>query len=170
MAYEVVVKDIKEMTVATVRAKTTLNKVAEKAKQLMAEVGEYLDAQGIKPTGLGFGVYYETGAVVVDMEVGYPVDTVVEGTDRVKSNTLPAVKAATTIYEGPHQAMPEAHRAVHGWMHDHDVPAAEAPAREVFITDLRELADGEDCKAESQWPVNMPPSRAERRREARSSS
>ena len=167
MGYDVRVKEFKEQTFAAVRAKTTINKVAEKAKQLMTEIGEYLDAQGIKPTGPGFSVYYEVGAIVVDMEVGYPVDTIVEGNERVHSGTLPAVKAATTIYEGPHQEMPAAHRAVHAWMHDNNVPAAEAPAREVFLTDLRELADGEDCRAESVWPVEMPPSRAERRREAR---
>jgi hypothetical protein len=38
---------------------------------------------------------------------------------------------------------------------------------EVSQSELRELAEGEDCKAESVWPIEVQPSRAERRREAR---
>ncbi len=55
-------------------------------------------------------------------------------------------------------------KSVHTWMHENNVNAAEEPAREVYLTDLRELKEGEDCKAESVWPVEVPPSRAERRR------
>jgi effector-binding domain-containing protein len=166
MAYDISIKEIKPQRFAGVRAKTTINKVTEKVTQLLGETAEYLEAQGVKPTGPGFGVYYEVGAVVVDVEVGYPIDAEVEGNDRVHSGELPGVKAAVATYEGPHNEMPEAHRAVHMWMHENDVKASEQPAREVYITDLRNLQDGENCKAESVWPVMVPPTRAERRRAA----
>ena len=110
------------------------------------------------------------GAVVVDVEVGYPVDVEVEGNERVHGSELPGVSAATTIYEGPHNNMPDAHRAVHNWMHENEVSASEQPAREVYLTDLRKLTDGQDCTAESVWPIIVPPTRAERRREARAKS
>jgi effector-binding domain-containing protein len=164
MAYDISIKEIKPQRFAGVRAKTTINKVTEKVTQLLSETAEYLESQGVKPTGPGFGVYYEVGAVVVDVEVGYPIDGEVDGNDRVHSGELPGVKAAGANYEGPHNAMPDAHRAVHMWMHENDVKASEEPAREVYITDLRNLKDGEDCKAESVWPVTIPPTRAERRR------
>ena len=167
MAYDITVKDIKAQKVAAVRAKTTINKVTEKVTQLLNETKDYLDSVGVKPTGPGFAVYYEVGAVVVDVEVGYPIGVEVEGNDRVKFGELPATKAAVASYAGPHQEIPEAHRAVHMWMHEQDVKASELPAREVFLTDLRELEPGAECKAESVWPIMTQPSRAERRREAR---
>ena len=167
MAYDITTRDIKQQRYAGVRAKTTINKVTEKVTQLLNETAEYLDSQGVKPTGPGFAVYYEVGAVVVDVEVGYPIDLAVEGNDRVKCGELPAVKAAVTTYVGPHKDMPEAHRAVHMWMHEKDVKASEQPAREVFVTDLRELEPGAECRAESVWPIMTQPSRAERRREQR---
>ena len=164
MAYDIAIREIKPQRMAAVRAKTTINKVTEKVTQLLGETADYLESQGVKPTGPGFGVYYEVGAVVVDVEVGYPIDGEIEGNDRVHSGELPGVKAAVATYEGPHNEMPEAHRAVHMWMHENDVKASEQPAREVYITDLRDLKDGENCTAESVWPVMVPPTRAERRR------
>lgn len=167
MAYDIVTKEIKAQRIAAVRAKTTINKVTEKVTQLLGETAEYLESQNIKPTGPGFGVYYEVGAVVVDVQVGYPVDEEIEGNDRVLGGELPPVTAAVATYEGPHKEMPDAHRAVHMWMHENDVKAAVEPAREVYLTDLRDLKEGEDCKAESVWPIEVQPSRAERRRESR---
>ena len=164
MAYDVEIREFKPQRMAAVRAKTTINKVTEKVVQLLGETAEYLQSQGVEPTGPGFGVYYEVGSVVVDVEAGYPVDVKVKGNDRVHAGELPAVKAAVASYEGPHGKMPEAHRAVHGWMHENDVKASGEPPREIYLTDLRGLAEGQDCTAESVWPVEVEPSRAERRR------
>ena len=167
MAYDIKVREVRPQQYAGVRAKTTINKVTEKVTQLLNETAEYLESQGAKPTGPGFAVYYEVGAVVVDVEVGYPIDRDVEPGERVKVGELPAVKAAVTTYVGPHKEMPDAHRAVHMWMHENDVKASEQPAREVFLTDLRTLQPGAECTAESVWPIMTSPSRAERRRERR---
>ena len=167
MAYDIKIKEVQPQLYAGVRAKTTINKVTEKVTQLLGETADYLETQGVKPAGPGFAVYYEVGAVVVDVEVGYPIDKEVKETDRVKCAELPGVKAAVTTYTGPHKEMPDAHRAVHMWMHENDVKASEQPAREVFLTDLRELEAGAECNAESVWPIIAQPTRAERRREQR---
>ena len=167
MAYDIETKQIKGHRYAAVRAKTTLNKVTEKVLQLLGETAEYLESQNIKPTGPGFGVYYSVGDFLVDLEIGYPIDEEIEGNDRVRGGELPDVTAVFTTYDGPHNLMPDAHRAVQMWMHENDVTPSGEPAREVYLTELRDLADGEDCKAESVWPIEVQPSRAERRRDAR---
>ena len=79
---DIKLKDLQPQQMAAVRAKTTINKITEKVVQLLNETADYLESQGIKPTGPGFGVYYEVGSVVVDVEAGYPVDVEVEGNDR----------------------------------------------------------------------------------------
>ena len=87
------------------------------------------------------------------MEVGYPVDVEVEGNERVQANELPGGKCAVATYKGPHEEIADAHRAVHSWMHDNDIKATGEPAREVYLTDLRNLGEGDECRAESVWPI-----------------
>ena len=169
MDYEIKFRDQPEQRIASIRVKTTLNKVPEKTRQLLTEITEYLEPQGIEPKDDPVAIYYEVGSFLVDFEVGYPVAVEVVGNERVKANTIPAGKVAYTEYEGPHIDIPEAHRAVHNWLHERDVKTTGDPAREVFRCDMRVLAEGEPCKAESVWPIvaDAPLTRAERRRQQR---
>jgi effector-binding domain-containing protein len=168
---DIKVKDFQPQLMAAVRAKTTINKITEKVVQLLTETADYLESQGIEPAGPAFGVYYEVGSVVVDVEAGYPVDVEVEGNERVKPGTLPAVKAVTALYDGPHSGIGDAHRAVHNWIHEHEssVNADISPAREIYLTDLRKAGEGEDCHAMSVWPVTIE-TRADRRRQEKARS
>ncbi|MEK9659342.1 MAG: GyrI-like domain-containing protein [Chloroflexota bacterium] len=167
--FNVKVKEYPAQRMAAIRVKTTLNKVPEKVGQLLQETSVYLASQGIEPKGHGFAVYYEVGNVVVDVEAGFVVEADVEGNERVHTGTLPAIKAASTVYEGPHLQMPDAHRAVHRWMHENDVKASGEPAREVFLVDMRGAANDAVTKAESAFPAIVE-TRAERRRKAKSAS
>ncbi len=166
MDYEVKIKDYKPRRTASIRVKTTLPQVPAKVIQLLTETNNFLVSAGIKPSGPGFAIYYEVGSFLVDVEVGYPVDSEIEEGDRVKPSELPGGKAAMTLYKGPHAEMPVAHRAVHGWMNEHGVESTGGPTIEVFLTDLRELGEGEDCEAESVWPAVVV-TRADRRRQQR---
>lgn len=166
MDFGIQIREIKPQKIAAVRAKTTINKVTPKVVQLLQETAEYLESVGVQPAGPGFGVYYEVGAFLVDVEVGYPVDVEVEGNGRVQPNALPGGKFAVAQYKGPHEQIADAHRAVHTWMHVNDVKSTGEPAREVYVTDLREVGEGEECEAESVWPI-IHETRAERRRQQR---
>ena len=152
MDYDVKIKDYKPHRAASIRVKTTLPQVTSKVVQLLTETNDFLNSAGIEPTGPGFAIYYEVGDFLVDVEVGYPVDAEIEGNDRVKQGELPGGKAAMTLYKGPHKEMPAAHRAVHGWMNEHGVESTGGPTLEIFLTDLRELAEGEDCEDHSVCP------------------
>ncbi len=166
MDYEVKIKEYKARPAASIRVKTTLPQVTAKVVQLLTETNDFLESAGIKPTGPGFAIYYEVGSFLVDVEVGYPVDAEITGSERVQPGELPGGKAAVTLHKGPHADMPAAHRAVHGWMNEHGVESTGGPTLEIFLTDLRELGEGEDCQAESVWPAVVV-TRADRRRQKR---
>ena len=168
MDYQVKIKDYKPRRSASIRVKTTLPQVSAKGVQLLTETNDFLTSAGIKPTGPGFAIYYEVGTFLVDLEVGYPVgpEAEIEESERVKQSELPGGKAAMTLHKGPHSEMPAAHRAVHGWMGEHDVESTGGPTIEIFLTDLRELGEGEECEAESVWPAVVV-TRADRRRQKR---
>ena len=123
---------------------------------------------GIKAVGDPFSIYYEVGSFLVDLEVGYPIAEDILGNDRVKQNSIEGGKCAVANYVGPHKNIANAHRAVHAWMHDHDVKASGQPAREVFNTDLLGIELDSDCVAQSVWPV-IHESRAEKRRHRKDS-
>lgn len=140
---------------AAIRVKTTMDKVTYKVTQLLNETAEYLQSQGITPAGPGFGIYYEVGGhgFLVDVEVGYPVEVDIPGNDRVRPGSLPGGKAVVVMYKGPHRKIAAAHRAAQSWMAEQGIDFTDA-AREVFITDLRHLDDGETCEAEAIWPID----------------
>ena len=166
MDYEIRIKDYQPHRAASIRVKTTLPQVPAKVLQLLSETNDFLASAGIKPAGAGFAIYYEVGSFLVDVEVGYQVDAEVEAGDRVQPSELPGGKCAMTRYKGPHAGIPAAHRAVQIWMRENEVESTGGPACEIFLTDLRELGEGEDCEAESVWPVVVT-TRADRRREQR---
>ena len=167
MDYEVTIKSYRPQQMAAIRAKTTLPQVPSKVVQLLNETSDYLQSVSVEPTGPGFAVYYEVGSFLVDLEVGYPVGQEVEGNDRGHAGKLPGGKAAVTLHKGPHPQMPAAHRAVQAWMREHEVDYVRQ-AREVFLSDLRELSESDECKTESVWPIDIE-TRADRRRKNRAS-
>jgi len=150
------IREFAPRTTATVRVKTTLNKVTPKVIQLLNETAEYLGAQGVSPSGPGFGIYHEVGrhGFLVDVEVGYPVDVEIVGNDRIRPGTLPGGKATVVTYKGPHAKIAAAHQAAQSWMAKQGIEFVAA-AREEFLTDLRHLADGEVCEAEAVWPITL---------------
>ncbi len=166
MDFGIQLRAYKPQKIAAIRAKTTIDKVTPKVTQLLQETSDYLDSVGVRPAGPGVGVYYEVGAFLVDVQVGYPVDIEVEGNDRVRPGELPGGKCAVAVYKGPHKDIADAHRAVHQWMHTNNIQSTGEPTREVYISDLRSLGDGDDCEAESVWPV-VHETRAEKRRQLR---
>ena len=169
MEFGIQLRSYKPQKIAAVRAKTTIDKVTPKVTQLLQETADYLESVGVQPVGPGVGVYYEVGAFLVDVQAGYPVAEDVEGNDRVRPGELPGGHCAVAVYKGPHKDIADAHRAVHQWMHEHDVKSTGEPTREVYVTDLRTLGDGEDCEAESVWPC-VHETRAEKRRQQRANA
>lgn len=169
MQFDIQVRSFAPQKFAAVRAKTTIDKVTPKVTQLLRETADYLDSVGVQPIGPGVGVYYEVGSFIVDVEAGYPVPVEIDGNERVRPGELPGGKCAVAVYKGPHEDIADAHRAVHSWMHEHDIESTGEPAREIYLTDLRGLGEGEACEAESVWPV-VHETRAERRRQQRAKS
>lgn len=178
MDFGIEIRECKPQKIAAIRAKTTINKVTPKVAQLLRETAEHLESVGARPAGPGVGVYYEVGAFLVDLEVGYPVEADVEGNGRVAMNAIPGGKCAVARYSGPHEEIAQAHRAVHSWMHANNVEASGEPAREVYLAGLPS-GDGEEAdgaseaeyarpviEAESVWPI-IHETRAERRRQQR---
>ena len=99
--FEIKLRDYKPQRIASIRAKTTIDKVTSKVSQLLQETSDYLDGLGVSPAGAGLAVYYEVGSFLVDVEVGFPIIVEVPGNDRVQQNDLPGGKCAVALFQGP---------------------------------------------------------------------
>jgi effector-binding domain-containing protein len=86
---------------AAIRAKVAGSEIGAKLPPLIGEVAAWLGSKGSPPSGAPFFRY-----LVVDMpnelqvEVGFPVNTALKGTDRIVTGTLPAGTYATVVHRG----------------------------------------------------------------------
>ncbi|MEP7284935.1 MAG: GyrI-like domain-containing protein [Chloroflexota bacterium] len=113
--------------------------------QLHSEVRAWLEKQGVSPTGDPFIRYHIINMPgKLDVEMGWPVATPLEGNDRIAVGVLPAGRYATLLYTGHYSGLMEATRALIEWAQEKgivwdrwDDPAGDAfrSRYETYITD-----------------------------------
>jgi effector-binding domain-containing protein len=81
-------------------------------ERIQAEVGpavkEILAAltrQGLSPSGPMFMHHLTMSKSQFDVEVGFPISTLLQDSGRVKTSQLPAARIARTIYRGPYEGL-----------------------------------------------------------------
>jgi effector-binding domain-containing protein len=151
--YDVVIKNVDEIRVASVRGV-----VPSPPEQggLWQELEGYLALQHVRPTSTCFTLYhddeYKEGDW--DLEVCEPIDGNLGASERVKVRTLPAVQTlASTIHNGPFVTISEAYNAIGKWITENGYRIV-GPCREVY---LHTSGDGNqndpNTVTEIQFPV-----------------
>lgn len=151
--YEVVIKQVDPIKVASVR--DTIQSYPEVGR-LFNEVCGYLQQHGVRLTGPCAALWHDAGHKEsdIDGEGCVPIEGNLEGNDRVKVSTLPAVATmASTIHHGAYSAFDLAYSAILTWI-DANGYRIVGPNREVY---LQSKGDGnqndESCVTEIQFPV-----------------
>ena len=127
MDYEVNVKDMAPVMVASIRYKGKYDEVGKYIGQI------YSAAKG-KAKGAPFNCYYDTeykeeGA---DIEICVPVSGAVSGNDAVKVRELPGIKAICTTHIGPYEKLNMAYKAVFDYAAEHGLEC-RFPSREIYV-------------------------------------
>jgi effector-binding domain-containing protein len=73
---------------------------------------DHITALGEKPAGAPYAAYFNMDMQDLDVEVGFPVEKPLTGTDIIQSGYLPQGKAATCLYTGPYAEMGVAYEAL----------------------------------------------------------
>jgi effector-binding domain-containing protein len=152
MAYEVEIKDLPAQAVLTIRRTTTPGRMSEAFDEIYPQVAAYAAERGAKPAGPPFALYHAYGDEEVDLEAGIPVETAVEGSDRIISRELPAGRAAVAWHVGPYDTIGEAHEFLDGWVHGQGMDHVGAPW-EVYWTDPSEEPDSSNWRTEVGYPI-----------------
>ena len=151
--YDVVIKSADEIKIASVR-----DVVPTPPEQggLWQELGEYLEKQHVRPSGVCFTLYHddEYKERDWDVEVCEPINAELSDTERVKVKTLPSVGTlACTIHNGPFATLGEAYNAIGKWITDNNYRIV-GPCREFYLR-ANENGDQNDPNTvtEIQFPV-----------------
>lgn len=116
-------------------------------------VWAYLNRQVSATVGPAIVVYHRCDEDMLDIDVGFPVAELIEGSDRVQPIDLPGGRAATLLHVGPYEALSEAHAALEAWMRTHGHSPA-GPRFEVYWVDPGQAADPKDLRTEVVCPIH----------------
>lgn len=90
-----------EQHYAGIRTQVPMTKMKNVIPQLLGEIFTWLDHRGIRPSGAPFIRYHVIDMKkLMDIELGVPVASPVEGDDRVSAGILPSGRYAALVYRG----------------------------------------------------------------------
>lgn len=155
MTYSITKTQITPQPVLVVRRRIKPLEVAATLAEVLGQVFQYAQQNGIALAGQPFTRYIEWGPGVWTIEAGLPVTVhapTTSATGDVRSDVLPGGFVATTTHTGPYEKLNEAHAAVQQSIEAEGLRPAGAPW-EVYTTDPADFPDPNDWKTDIFWPV-----------------
>ncbi|WP_119067422.1 MerR family transcriptional regulator [Aggregatilinea lenta] len=150
--YDVIVKRVDPVRVAAIRDEGNAETISAIAGRLFGEVAAFVER-----TNAGFGgppmiLYgYADECSEWQLEVAMPISRAVPGAGRVEVHELPAVEMmACTVHRGTFDTLPEAYRAMMGWIEANDTHIC-AESREVYLN--FDMDDPARNVTELQFPI-----------------
>jgi effector-binding domain-containing protein len=148
MVYEIEIRELPSVTVATVREHVSMAVIGKAIGEAFGEVAEAVQAAGASITGMPFAIYHDVDPVEVEVELGFPVDRILD-IGRVHGASLPGRRVVTTVHAGPYDEVVEAYAALSAWIDEHD-ERQSGPPREIY---LNEPSEGVVPLTEVQIPL-----------------
>jgi len=123
--YEIEIKEIPSITVASVRFKGKYSDVGK-------HIGKIYQVVKDKASGSPFNLYYDKEYQEnADIELCVPIKKSISGSDDISVKILPAMKAITTVHTGDYQKLNEAYKAVLDFAKEKGLELM-TPSREVY--------------------------------------
>jgi effector-binding domain-containing protein len=153
--YTIEVKTLPPQPVVGIRTVTPVTRIGATLAEVLNEVMEYLEAQGVEPAGPPYNRYHGTSDEGIAMEAGFPVARALPGTERVLAGELPGGEVAVTWHMGPYAKLRDAYRALGLWLKANGREMAGSPW-ELYWTDPGEIGHPGLWKTEIYWPIGPP--------------
>ena len=101
--YEIV--DAKPISVISVRKRTSVSELPKELGKAYGSIVNYLTGLGETPMGPAFAAYHNMDMNDLDVEMGFPLENVVEGTEELVVKEIPGGKQISCVHTGPYDAM-----------------------------------------------------------------
>jgi DNA-binding transcriptional MerR regulator/effector-binding domain-containing protein len=87
-----------------------------------------------------------------DLEIGLPVQRVVEGGRGIVSASLPGGSVASVIHIGPYHELQIIYPVLGAWIEEHGY-VVTGPPRNMILTDYARVSDPSEYQTEVMWPI-----------------
>lgn len=147
------IKEIRPIKAACIDGKGPYNEMGPLFQELYA----WIRANNVKMTGTpGIALEYDSPVEVGPANCRYtvcvPIRGIAKGSDRIKIETLPKIKAACMIHKGPYSQLPEKWQEAMRWINEKGYMIADTP-REAYLNDCWETPENE-LLTEIQIPIS----------------
>ena len=145
------IRDTMERETVSIRTSTPLAKLPEVVGSCYEEIMQYLGPKGIQPVGAPFSIYYNMDMSNLDVEIGFPVATKVEGRGRVRPGRIPGGKCAVTVHVGPYETIGETYERLTAYVKEQGLETA-AFCYEYYLNDPAQTPP-EELETEIYFPI-----------------
>ena len=152
MAYAIETRVLQPQTTASIRMIVAPAEIGPILGELLPEVWNYLESQGVPPAGPPFTTLPRIRPERVDLEAGLPVAASVASAGRITSEQLPGGRVAVTWHVGPYEGLRGAYQAIEDWLAAEGHEPAGVPW-EVYWTDPGEVPDPAAWRTEVFQPI-----------------
>lgn len=116
MDYTIQIEQQPRQPYVAVRATVPMAEIGQRMGPLFGQLFGWLGSHQVAPAGPPWTRYLAVGSDEVELEVGAPVATPIDGGEGVIAGVRPAAQVAKTLHIGPYDAMEAAYRAVMDWL------------------------------------------------------
>jgi len=148
------IKNTQEMNTVVIRLTTPVEKLPDVMGSSYQKIMEYLGPKGIYPSGPPFAVYHNMDMSALDVEIGFPVGSPVEGSGDVKPGKLTACKAAVGMHIGPYSEIEKAYNNLSAFVKEQGLEMNDAYCYEFYLNDPSETPP-EELKTEIYFPLKQ---------------
>lgn len=158
MPYQVSVKEVAAVPVASLTLHTSLATIGADMGRGLGTVAGAIGTAGLRPGGTPFVIYHDVidEQTAGDIEICVPVPsgtTLPDGP--VRCREVAGGPVAATVHRGPYQEISPAYHVVAGWIEEQGVQPA-GPPREVYLNDPQAVT-ADDLLTEVQFPIDRTP-------------
>ena len=142
MTYECTVKEQSAQPTLSIRTRTPVQNLPQVMGKAYGAIAQYLGELGQYPMGAPYAAYYNKDMQDLDVEMGMPVSTAVEGRGEIQASEIPAGKVATCLHVGPYSAVEPAYNALAEFIKENGYEGTGV-AYEMYLNDPTETPEEE---------------------------
>jgi len=148
------IEQVQEVHTASVRRRVKMAEIGRVLGGMYAEVMAQVRKEGASVVGAPFSRYHTRpdASGEVDLEAGMPVSKPIEGNDRVRPNSLPAGRVASTWHVGPYHELGRTYERLTGWLKQEGL-TPNGPSWEIYWTDPGMQPDPKRWRTQVVMPV-----------------
>jgi effector-binding domain-containing protein len=145
--------DTNEQLTAVIHLTVPRSEICRVMDPAISEILTTLSAQNIAPAGPCFSYHPRRPSDIFEFEVGFPVNTQVNPTGRVKPSKLPAAKTARTVYRGDYEGLGAAWGEFCAWIEAQKLSAQDC-LWECYMSGPESSPDPATWRTELNRPLN----------------